>query len=298
MNLLQSITGILKDPPPMFAFELSEAGLAVAHNERPARVSFHNFEKDVISISPLRDNVLRPDALLSAVNAAVPGGESRKRRTAALILPDYVVRVAVLDFDSFPADAREQASLVRFRLKHSVPFDVDSAAVSFHAQSAPRKGKKVDVVVAVAPVEVITRYEAPFRLANFHPGLVTTSMLAAIELVPAEGLQVLAKRTGRVLSLAVLDAGAVRLLRSIEMAEVTAEEVAGFLYPTFAYIEDELSVRPESLLLCGFESLDHGLEDDLQKDLGVKATPLTSPLGTPGEFNAGLHGYLEALGEF
>ena len=40
----------------------------------------------------------------------------KKRREAALILPDYCARVAVLDFDSFPADPKEQLSLVRFRL--------------------------------------------------------------------------------------------------------------------------------------------------------------------------------------
>src|SRR5207244_3377183 len=72
-----------------------------------------------------------------------------KRREAALILPDYCARVAVLDFDSFPADPKEQLSLVRFRLKKSVPFDVDSAAVGYWAQ--PAAGGKQDVVAAVAP---------------------------------------------------------------------------------------------------------------------------------------------------
>ena len=33
---------------------------------------------------------------------------------------------AVLAFDQFPTDPREQASLVRFRMKKSVPFDVET----------------------------------------------------------------------------------------------------------------------------------------------------------------------------
>ena len=79
----------------------------------------------------------------------------------------------MLDFDNFPSDAKEQLSLVRFRVKRSVPFDVESAALSYWAQ--PAEGKKVDVVVVVAPLEIVSRYEAPFRAAGMTPGLVTTS---------------------------------------------------------------------------------------------------------------------------
>ena len=54
-----------------------------------------------------------------------------------LILPDYCARVAVLDFDTFPSDPAEQLALVRFRIKKSVPFDVDSAIVSYVEQPRP-----------------------------------------------------------------------------------------------------------------------------------------------------------------
>ena len=88
--------------------------------------------------------------------------------------------MAVLDFDNFPSDAKEQLALIRFRLRKSVPFDVESAAISYFVQ--PAEGKKFDVVVVVAPLEVVSRYEAPFRAAGMNPGLVTTSSLAALNL--------------------------------------------------------------------------------------------------------------------
>ena len=119
----------------------------------------------------------------------------------ALILPDYSTRISVLDFDSFPTDAKEQLALVRFRLKRSVPFDVESAAVSYWAQTG-EKGK-MDVVVVMAPLEIVSRYEAPFRAAGMNPGLVTTSSLAALELAPEAGLSVIAKLTGHVLTVMV-----------------------------------------------------------------------------------------------
>jgi type IV pilus assembly protein PilM len=297
MPVLTSLRGLLKDPPPLYAFEVSEAGIAAAEMGKPPKISFAALEPGVISLSPLRDNVARPEAVLAQVRAVAPWDGSRKRRRAALILPDYAVRVTVVDFDDFPADAREQASLVRFRLKRSVPFDVESAALSFHPQRNAGQGKKVDVAVAVTPLEMIARYEAPFRLAGFHTGWVTTSTLAALELVPTTGLKVLAKRTGRVLSLAVLDHGVLKLIRAIELAEITLEEILGHLYPTFAYVEDQLSASPDTLLVCGFGADAEEGRLWLQSELRVRTAPLASRLGQPGEFNAGLLGYLESLKE-
>ncbi len=297
MSRFSTLAALLKDPPPVCAFELSEAGIAAAEFSGQPRLSFAALEKDTLSVSPLKDNVLRPEALLSQVRAISPGDGGRKRRRAALILPDYAVRVTVLDFDNFPSDAREQASLIRFRLKRTVPFDADSAAMSFQAQGGRANGKNVDVVVAIAPLEIVARYETPFRLAGYHLGWVTVSTLAALELVPATGLRVLAKRTGAVLSIAVLNQGAVKLVRSIELAAFTAEEIAGHLFPTFAYIEDQFAARPDALHICGFGADAEEARSWLESQLGVSTVRLASRLGEPGEFNAGLLGYLETLRE-
>jgi type IV pilus assembly protein PilM len=297
MPVLTSFARLLKDPPPLYAFEVSEAGIAAAEMAKPPRLSFAALKPGVISLSPLRDNVAQPEAVLAEVRALAPGDGSRKRRRAALILPDYAVRVTVLDFDSFPSDPREQASLVRFRLKRSVPFDVESAAVSFHPQRSTGNGKRVDVAVAVAPLEMIARYEAPFRLAGFHTGWVTTSALAALELVPAAGLKVLAKRTGRILSLAVLDSGVLKLIRAIELGDVGLEEVLGHLFQTLAYVEDQFSTGPDTLLVCGFGAGSEEARSWLQSELGVRTETLASRWGQPGEFSAGLLGYLESFKE-
>ena len=133
----------------------------------------------------------------------LPANGNRKRRDVALILPDYSSRIAVLDFDDFPSNADEQLTLIRFRIKKSVPFDVESAAISYFVQPAAGK-KKFDVVVVVAPLEVVSRYEAPFRAAGMNPGLVTTSSLAALNLIEDGGITVVAKITGRVLTVMVL----------------------------------------------------------------------------------------------
>ena len=281
-----NLATLFKDPPPAYAFELSEAGIASAELAKAPQTEFHPLTAGTISVSPLRDNILMPDELAAAVRSLAPVNGKSKRRDTALILPDYCTRVAVLDFDSFPSDPKEQLSLVRFRMKKSVPFDVESAAVGYWSQGAGN-GKQ-DVVAAVAPVEIIARYEAPFRAAGMNPGFVTTSSLAMLQMIDAREVIVIAKLTGAVLTLMVLKHGVLKLIRCLELGDVAAD-----LYPTFAFVEDQLGVKADRLLLCGFGAATEGYQRQFQKDLGIPVEPLKSPLGTPGETNAGLLGYLQ-----
>lgn len=289
-----TFSSLLNDPPPPLAFELSESGISVATRApKSPELSFQPLAPGIISVSPLRDNVLQPDALAAAVRAAIPPNGTRKRRGAVLILPDYCARVAVLDFDSFPADVKEQQSLIRFRMKKSVPYDLESAAISYWPQP---NGKKFDVIVAVAPVEIVARYEAPFRAAGVDPGLVTISSLAALELVRETLVTVIAKLSGRVLTIMVLEKGALKLVRSLELSYASIGEIAADLYPTFVYIEDSLSAKAQKLLLCGFGTHMEAARKEFQVELGLDVEPVRSPLGAAGENNAGLLGYLESAG--
>src|SRR5689334_11248908 len=133
--MLEALKSLIQEPPPAIAFEISEAGIAVARIGSRTELDFHPLKPGCLCISPLKENVVDPDEFVMAVRA-VASAQNRKRKDAALILPDYCTRIAVLDFDNFPSDPKEQAPLVRFRVKRSVPFDVDSAALSYYAQPA------------------------------------------------------------------------------------------------------------------------------------------------------------------
>ncbi len=152
MSLVHRIRRLVEDPPPEFVFELSEAGIAWARCRGARQVAFEPLEQDVLSVSPLRDNILRPEALSERVRKIVHPNGQRRRRRAVLILPDYCARVAVLEFDSFPADANEQLSLIRFRMRKTVPFDLDSAVIRYQAHEGYWKGKeKIDDLVFAIP---------------------------------------------------------------------------------------------------------------------------------------------------
>src|SRR6202158_1417340 len=153
LMLLDKLKGLLQDPPPAMVFEISEAGIAAARIGARTEMEFHPLKYGTLTVSPLKENVVDPDDFMMAVRSLSGTQAARKRKDVALILPDFSARISVLDFDNFPADAKEQASLIRFRLKRSVPFDVETAAMSYWAQ-AGAKGK-MDVVVVMAPLEIV-----------------------------------------------------------------------------------------------------------------------------------------------
>lgn len=293
--IVHRISAILRDPPPALAFEISEAGIAGARLRPKLEMFFHPLKPGVISVSPLRDNIADPDQLSAAVRAAAGPNGTRKRRDAALILPDHCARVAVLDFVDFPSDRKEQLSLVRFRLRKSVPFDVEEAAVSYWPQ--PAGGKKMDVVAAVAPHEIVSRYEAPFRAAGLNPGYVTTSSLAFLELVAEKSLVVVAKLSGRVLSVMVLDKGGLKLVRSLELVSGALSEVAADLYPTFVYVEDQFGASARKLLLAGFGERTEDARQQFGRELEIDVEPVRTSAGMPGENQAGLLGYLRSVAQ-
>ena len=296
LGFLDNFGGLFEDPPPAFVFEMSQSGIACGVRSKrrgqPPKVTFQRFaEGEVLAISPVRDNVAKPAEFARHVAGLAPQTGSRKRREAALILPDYCARVAVLDFESFPTDPEEQASLVRFRMKKTVPFDLDAAAVNVHAA---KLGKRFEVVVAAAAEEIVAKYEAPFRAAGYLPGFCTTSMLASMDLMPAKDLNVAVKLCDKVITVALCDGRCPKLIRCVELSEMTFEEVMAVLYPTFAYAEDELKRRPARMVICGFGDATNPLREQWQTDLNVPVETMQSSWGAPGEFNAGLMGWLHA----
>src|SRR5262245_34431369 len=95
---------------------------------------------DLYTARRLSDNALAPNLSANnivdagAVQEAIGGAVSAvagRRRDVITIIPDAAVRVLLLDFDALPEKYADAAPLVRFRIRKSLPFDVDSAAISF-----------------------------------------------------------------------------------------------------------------------------------------------------------------------
>jgi type IV pilus assembly protein PilM len=265
-STIDKIMGVLRDPPPEFAFEIGADVVAmVANGSRtrpPAAFRHVPLLPGTLVPSPVKENVLNPAAFAEAVRSLIPPATGRGRRGATLILPDNSVRIAVLDFDNLPEKEEERRPLINFRLRKTVPFDIDEAALSYFPQGDLSKGAK-KVIVALAPSEIVAHYEAPFRAAGLHPGLVTVSSLAMLELLPTTGSLVVARHSPGVLTVIAVANGIVTIARSIELGD-DPEEITAAIYPTLAYIEDQSGARPDKLFISGFEDIATLLSVDLE----------------------------------
>lgn len=286
MSLTDTIQGLFRDPPPEFAFEISTAGIAMSRTRPPAVAQYLPLPEGVLVPSPVRDNITNPAAFAAVVRELVPAGSGR--RLAALILPDNAMRLAVLEFDNLPEKEEEKTALVRFRLKKTVPFDVETARISWHLQP----GNKV--LVALAPANIIAQYEAPFRAAGLHPGVVIPAALSLLELLPPAGSYLVAYRHSGSLSVLVVDAGVLTLTRSLELNTNPAhgvdplDEIVADLYATRIYVEDQGSMKPEHLYLAGFGHDTSQISSRLASELDV-------PVEVVKENYPGLAGYLRSL---
>ncbi len=109
--------------------------------------------------------------ILRAVKLAVSNACARlkaKDEDVALILPDPVIRVFVQHFDEFPRSAQEAEPMLRWKLKKSVPFEVDETLISFMRQSPREDG--VDIVTALSRLRIVREYESLAETQELRPG--------------------------------------------------------------------------------------------------------------------------------
>lgn len=230
------------------------------------------------------------DALRNAL--ATAGSRSRD---VIVVIPDAACRVALLDFDTLPNKAHEAEGVVRFRLKKSLPFDVDRARVSYQVQ---RENGKLSVIAAVALTSVVEEYESLLRDAGYNPGMVLPSMLAALGQVDASRPTLVIKVDARSISLAIVDRDQLLLTRTLENSagsKVDGEQLAEDAYPSLVFFQDTYGMKIDTVLVGGLASLDK-LSFALQ---GMRVQELVSasrlPAAAPGGSRPFLGGVVGAL---
>ena len=227
-------------------------------------------------------NLRQPDAVVTALREVLGNVGSRSREVTA-VLPDAAVRVALLDFETLPQNHEEAEGVVRFRLRKSLPFDVDKAKVSYQAQTS---NGTVRVVAAVALNSVIQEYEAVIREAGFSPGVVLPSMLAAVRGAPADRGTLLVKVDARTTSIALLDQQQLLLFRTLENTRgvtISGEQLAEDVYPSVVFFQDTYNTNIEQIFVSGISDIT-AVAAALQSQTGAEVKELVqaSQLGLGG----------------
>jgi type IV pilus assembly protein PilM len=195
-------------------------------------------------------NLRQSGAVRDGIASAL-GGVAGRSHDVIAIVPDAAVRVMLVEFDALPSDKEEALGVVRFRLKKSLPFDVDKAKVSYHAQKI---GNEVKVVAAVALGSVIEEYEAAFRDAGFSPGVVLPSTLAALGAAKGTRPTLVVKVDAHTTSIAILNDDQLQLFRTLENARgmtISGEQLAEEVYPSVVFFQDTYHLNIEQIFVSG-----------------------------------------------
>lgn len=225
-------------------------------------------------------NLRQRSAVRDGIQSAL-GGVAARSHDVIAIVPDAAVRVMLVEFDMLPSDKEEALGVVRFRLKKSLPFDVEKAKISYHAQKID---SEVRVVAAVALGSVIEDYEAAFREAGFNPGVVLPSTLAALGAADGKRPTLVIKVDAHTTSLAILNDDQLQLFRTLENARgvtISGEQLAEEVYPSVVFFQDTYHLNIEQIYVAGLPE-SGGAAPALQAATGAEVQELVSSaqLGT------------------
>ena len=268
---------------PPAAVELSPegvlaAGLPAAHSRRGSSAAEKGCVYAFVPLAPGalvpsldEPNLRAPEAVASAIRSALSQVAPRTR-AVTLVLPDTLVRVFVLDFDSMPAKASEAVSVVRFRLRKMVPFDVEPAGVS--CQILTQNEAECKVLAAVVPGPILDEYEAAVRDAGYEPGAVLSSSLAALEAADATEGVLAANLSARTMTTVVTSGQNLLLYRTLDLPPdpaLRATEIGRAIAVAAAYFEDKLGAPPRRLYYAGIESFEEFAASMGNPDIAIAA---------------------------
>lgn len=229
-------------PHPPLAIEVSLDRISGARWSRSGGLDAYAVETlppGALTPSAVEPNIIDVVALKSAFSS-VRNRLNAKEEVAALILPDPVIRVFVQHFDEFPRSQQEAAPMLRWKLKKSVPFEVEETVISYMRQ--PPREAGVDVVTALARLKIIREYESLLESAGLHPGVVLSSSLAAVALLEGARPTLLARVSGAALTTAIVREGVLCGYRCTELpargTDLTPQMLFEDIFPVAAYYQD------------------------------------------------------------
>ena len=278
-SVLDSIGEFLKPQAPFWACELTSKHVIVAGvdgkrrriegrvaSELPAGgLNGSLAEANIANADAIRANV--KDAL---IRAGFQGSE------IGLVIPDEAARIAFLTADKLPKDPKEQLTFIRWKLKKTVPFDIDTAQIAhkvlgLHFSNGVATGTGVELVAAVSPRFIIQEYEQLMDGLDLHAGFILPSTIAALNLYQAPpGDSLFVKIAPDCVTTSIFQARRLAFYR-----RVAGAAVYDAVYPTILYYQDKLQgTAIQQLTVCGYDDHRRDAIVELEQKLNLSTQRL------------------------
>jgi type IV pilus assembly protein PilM len=233
--------------------------------------------------STVETNIPQPEEVRSALRrvfARLPASGA----PIALLVPDPVVRVFIQPFDTLPRRASDALPLLRWRLKKSVPFDVDETVVSWSRQTG--RGGNLEVVTAVARRQIVREYEEIVESLDAQAGVVLGSTLAALPLLEDRGATLLVRLCGKMMTTVITHGSNLCVYRSSEMATdsklIEPQAMLDEVFPAVAYYQDTWGLPIDRARLTGFGDRESTFGGALAEELKTTVGPMADAESVQG----------------
>ena len=277
MGFVQRVEGWLQAMPhPQVVVEIAAPHVAIARwagaSGHLEGVAAEIIPSGSVMPSPVETNITQPDAVRAVLRRIFDRVEPGNA-PIALLVPDPVVRVFILPFDTLPRRSSDALPLLRWRLKKSVPFDVDDTVVSSMRQVGRDGG--LEVLTAVARQPIVREYEALIESLGARPGVVLSSTLAALPLLDERGATLMVRLCGKNLTTVIVLGANLCVYRSTEVrADAAALEPQAMLdevFPAVAYYQDSWGSTVDRAHLSGFGARESVFSQALSEELKITA---------------------------
>jgi type IV pilus assembly protein PilM len=167
--------------------------------------------------------------------------------------------------------------MLRWRLKKSVPFDVDETAVSWMRQPAREGG--LEIVAAVARQRIVREYEDILEPFDASAGVVLSSTLSTLPLLEDDGATLLVRMCGKTMITVITQRSSLCVYRSTEMASeaqsLDPQAMLDEVFPAIAYFQDTFGGAPDRARITGFGARSGVFRQALSAELKCPIAPLS-----------------------
>lgn len=273
-----SVLDLLRTAPPDVAVEIDRTHVSAARLAmRGGQAVIAAHAAEALPAGAVVPGLLAPNmpdvaAVAEVIRHVVSQlGGSRPSRVA-LVVPDTVAKVSLLRLDKVPAKAADLQEIVRWQMRKTAPFAMESAVLSVSPGAMTAEGAS-EFVVGVARADVVHQYEQACAMAGVHAGLIDLSTFSVINSVLAgapagadpPGDWLVVHVTDSYLTLAVIrDNGLLFFRNRSEDGEGT---LADLIHQTAMYYEDRLHGTGFTRVVIAGAALLPGGGEHVRRDL-------------------------------
>jgi len=277
-SVLGSISELFQPQLPLWACEFTSHRFVVTGVDASRRRIVNRINvpipPGILAGALLEKNFNDADGMLHLIRSAFSQA-GLKGSEIGVVIPDDAARIAFLTAENLPSGQEERETFIRWKLKKSMPFDVDTAQVAYKILGSQKNpadhGHGTDLLVALSPRAVIDEYVGLMNRASLHAGFVIPSTLAALNLLHAPAQDVLfIKVAPSCISTTVFIKNRLKFYR-----RVPDTPIYDAVYPTVMYYQDKLmGTGIERVIVCNGEGDPGPIIEELQSKLRIPVYPL------------------------